>query len=90
MFWFIITSLGLGAIVLTRFGTQAYASRAAAPPPTPPQPPFVQLPSPTANDQAVVPAAPAAGAAAEPLPPDFLSDLEDDLRAAKEDEPPAA
>lgn len=90
LFWFIITSLGLGAIVLTRFGTQAYASRTAAPPPTPPQPPFVQLPSPTANDQAVVPAAPAAGAAAEPLPPDFLSDLEDDLRAAAKDEPPAA
>ncbi len=90
LFWFIITSLGLGAIVLTRFGTQSYASRAAAPSPTSPQPPFVQLPSAAANDQAVVPAAPAAGGANEPLPPDFLSDLEDDLRTAAKDEPPAA
>ena len=89
LFWFIITSLGLGAIVLTRFGTQNYVSRNGAPP-APPQPPSALLPPASPSEQAVAPTAPPAAVVSEPLPPGFLSDLEDDLRAATESEPPIA
>ena len=94
LFWFVVTSLGLGAIVLTRFGTQPYRSTTTTPPA--PQPPFVQLPlTPApADDLAVTPATAGESAVApttaEGLPPAFLTDLEDDLRAAAENEPPPA
>lgn len=96
LFWFIITALGLGAIVLTRFGTQTYRSTTATPPGS--QPPVAQLPlapaqpSVAAGEQALMSTTDDAlcvfGENAEPSA--FLSDLEDDLRAAAENEPPPA
>lgn len=78
LFWFIISAWGLGAIVLTRFGMQPYNPRSGpgAPPPGAPLPSLALAP---------FDPSPAAAAPFEPasdLPDSFLTDLEDDLRAA--------
>jgi hypothetical protein len=75
--WLVIASTGLGAVVLSRFGTQAYTATTRRPsppalPPTPPTPPAPPTPS----------APPDAPAAPEPETPSGPSD------APKAENPP--
>jgi cytoskeletal protein CcmA (bactofilin family) len=90
--WLVATSAGLGAVVLSRFGTQPYSGHSTTYPSLPPVPPVpAASPVEPADEALQEPAPPAEETAQEPRPPDNAPLPQEGAPAlTPESEPPTA